>query len=274
MTRTHFSDQLARLPLAIALTLLIGAGNAYADDAAKQQADTPPDEIKMQFHAPEDTAKDDDPLEPINRVTSGFNSMFRGLILDPLISGYKAVTPEGVQEAISNAAQNLSEPITAVSSLLQGDTDNAGNATKRFLVNSTAGVGGLGDPASDMGIESRQEDLGQAFGAGGMEPGPHIVLPILGPSNLRDATGDILTTLANPLPLAGKAAQGTVNYSDNQEAIKTATGNSLDPYTTEKALYEQKRQWEVSNGAVSGPADGPSLADEVEGPSVATKPSQ
>ena len=123
-----------------------------------------------------------------------------------------------------------------------------------------------------MGLQSRPEDLGQAFGAGGMAPGPHIVLPILGPSNLRDATGDILTSIANPLPLVGKAAQGTVTYSENRDTIKAATANSLDPYTTEKALYEQHRQWEVTNGAVSAPADGPTLADE--SPSLATKPAR
>jgi phospholipid-binding lipoprotein MlaA len=272
MTLTRHTDSILRLPAAAALALMLGTAGAYAADPAPEQANTPPAEIKMQFHAPEAEAKDDDPLEPINRVTSEFNSIFRGLILDPLISGYKAVTPEGVQEAISNAARNLSEPITAVSSLLQGDTDNAGNATQRFLVNSTVGMGGLSDPAKDMGITSRQEDLGQAFGANGMAPGPHIVLPILGPSNLRDATGDILTSIASPLPLAGKAAQGTVSYSDNQDAIKSATSNSVDPYVTEKTLYEQHRQWEVTNGEISAPADGPTLAEE--GPSLATKPTQ
>jgi phospholipid-binding lipoprotein MlaA len=272
MDKTRISDKFVRLPASALVVLALGMGAAQAGDADQKTAATSPSEIKMQYHAPEAEAKDDDPLEPINRVTSEFNSLFRGLILDPLVDGYKAVTPEGVQQAISNAAANLSEPITAVSSFLQGDTDNAGNATKRFLVNSTLGVGGLNDPAKDMGIESRQEDLGQAFGANGMEPGPHIVLPILGPSNLRDATGDVLTTLANPLPFVGKAAQGTVTYSDNQESIKSATNKSMDPYTTEKTLYEQHRQWEVTNGATSAPADGPTLADE--GPSLATKPAQ
>lgn len=272
MAQSRFSADFIRLPAAAIVALMIGAGSAGAGDAANEQANTQPGGLKMQFPAPQAEAKDDDPLESINRVTSEFNALFRGMILDPLISGYKAITPDGMQEAIANAASNLAEPVTAVSSLLQGDTDNAGSATKRFLVNSTVGVGGLADPATDMGIQSRQEDLGQAFGAGGMAPGPHIVLPILGPSNLRDATGDILTSIASPLPLAGKAAQGTVNYSENQDAIKAATGGSLDPYTTEKALYEQHRQWEVSNGAISAPADGPTLADE--SPSLATKPTQ
>ena len=267
MTKSAKTLKVLGLPGAAVVALLLAPAGAQADETAK------PDEGGLQLQYQNPTAGDNDPLEQLNRVTSGFNSVVRGLILDPLVEGYKAVTPDEMQRAISNAAGNLSEPVTAVSSLLQGDTDNAGNATKRFLINSTVGIGGLNDPAADMGIKSRQEDLGQAFGAGGTEAGPHIVLPILGPSNLRDATGDILTSFANPLPLIGKAAQGTVQYSDNKEAINAATANSVDPYTTEKTLYEQHRSFEISNGQMSAPADGPTLVQD-DAPSVATKPAQ
>ena len=118
-----------------------------------------------------------DPLEPINRVVSGFNSIFRTLLLDPLVDGYQAVTPEFIQEGLSNATSNLTEPVTIGSSLLQGDFENAGTAAERFIINSTIGIGGLVDPASDMGLEQRQEDLGQAFAAHGVGAGPHIVVP-------------------------------------------------------------------------------------------------
>ncbi len=256
---------------ALALLLATADAPAWADDSAKAPADG---DMTMQYHHDAAENKDNDPLEDINRVTSGFNNLVRGLILNPLIEGYKAVTPDQIQDAVSNAAQNLSEPITAVSSLLQGDTENAGAATERFLVNSTLGVGGLADPATDMGIESRPEDLGQAFGKGGMEAGPHIVLPILGPSNLRDATGDILTSIANPLPLAGKAAQGTVTYSDNKDAIDAATANSVDRYATEKSLYEQRRAVAINDGKIPAYADGPRLDLDAEtpDPALATTP--
>ncbi len=191
-----------------------------------------------------------DPLESINRVTSGFNTVLRGMIIDPLIDGYQAVTPEPVQEAVSNAVSNISEPVTAVSSLLQGDTENAATATKRFFINTTVGLGGTSDPATGMGLEQREEDLGQAFGASGIAPGPHIVLPLIGPSNFRDAAGDILTSLANPLPLAAKAASSGVNYSNNQEDIKSLTSGALDPYVVERDSYEQNRRYEVNNGVV------------------------
>lgn len=119
-----------------------------------------------------DSGKVEDPLEDINRITSGFNSIVRGAVLNPLVDGYRAVTPEPLQEAIGNAASNLTEPVTAVSSFLQGDTDNAETATKRFFINSTLGVGGLSDPATDMGHEQRREDLGQAAAVNGAEAGP------------------------------------------------------------------------------------------------------
>lgn len=206
-----------------------------------------------------------DPLEPINRFTSGFNRAVRGAILDPLVDGYQYVTPQPVQNSVSNFFSNLTEPVTAVSSLLQGDAENAENATGRFFVNTTIGFAGLSDPATDMGMAQRREDLGQAMAVNGVEPGPHIVLPILGPSNFRDATGDILTGLASPLPLAVQAAGNGVSYSTYQDDIQALERGSVDPYVTERESYAQNRQYQVDNG--QGPAgDFPALAD---GPSPA-----
>lgn len=212
----------------------------------------------------------DDPLEHVNRFTSGFNRAVRGALIDPLVDGYQYVTPEPVQDSVSNFFSNLSEPVTAVSSLIQGDTENAQNATGRFFVNSTIGVGGLSDPATDMGMIQRREDLGQAMAVNGMSTGPHIVLPILGPSNLRDATGDILTGLASPLPLVVHAADGGVRYSTYQDDIQALERNSLDPYVAEREAYEQNREYQVSNGAVEE-QNFPTLADD-QGPTLATNP--
>lgn len=211
-----------------------------------------------------------DPLETMNRFTSGFNRIVRGAVIDPLVDGYQYVMPEDFQHGISNIFSNLSEPVTAVSSLLQGDTENASAASKRFLVNSTVGIGGIGDPATDMGIEQRQEDLGQAMGANGVEPGPHVVLPILGPSNLRDATGDLLIGLANPFPLAVQAAKGGVTYSDNQDTVKSLNDGAIDPYVAEREAYEQHRDYLVTNGE-STEADFPTFASEPS-PILATTP--
>ena len=84
---------------------------------------------------------------------------------------------------------------------MHGDFDNAATATGRFLVNTTIGIGGIRDPATDLGMEPRREDVGQALGARGVPPGPHVVLPVFGPSNRRDAPGDILVGLLSPIPV-------------------------------------------------------------------------
>jgi phospholipid-binding lipoprotein MlaA len=194
-----------------------------------------------------------DPLESLNRFTSGFNSILRKGLIDPVVDLYQFVTPDPIENAISNAASNLSEPITFGSSLLQGDTDNAGSALQRFLINSTVGVAGLGDPATDMGIEARNEDLGQALGAHGVETGPHIVLPILGPTNLRDLTGDLPVMLLNPIPLAGTVAKGTVEYSGKQDTVRGIGKDAIDPYVAEREAYEQNRAYEVRNGNIESP---------------------
>ncbi len=192
--------------------------------------------------------KSDDPLEDVNRVTSEFNRVVRGAVIDPLVDGYQAVTPQFLQEAIGNAASNLNEPVTAISSFLQGDSENAENATKRFFINSTFGLGGIDDKAGEMGYRSREEDLGQAAGYHGTEPGVHIVLPILGPSNTRDLVGDVLTGLASPVPLVGRVAQQGVVYSQNQDDVNSVTNGALDPYVVERNAYEQHRQFQINNG--------------------------
>ncbi len=241
MTRFHAEDTGRRLLLAAGICLVVvaqpvNAGEIPPAPSAEPQATGEPGT--------------NDPLETINRFTSGFNAVFRGAVIDPLVDGYQAVTPDPVQKAISNAVSNISEPLTIGSSLLQGDTENAATATKRFLINTTVGFGGTSDPATEMGLEQRQEDLGQAFGASGMTPGPHLVLPILGPTNFRDATGDVITAVVNPLPLAAKAATSGVNYSNNQDEIQEATSGALDPYIVERESYEQNRRYEVNNGVM------------------------
>ncbi len=224
--------------------LVISAG--YVAQAAAAE-----DQVAPKTEMETDVEKDDnDPFETLNRFTSGFNRIVRGAILDPLVDGYQAITPNAVQDALGNAASNLSEPVTAVSSLLAGDTENAGNATKRFLVNSTAGLGGTQDKATEMGIEQRREDLGQAAAVNGADAGPYIVLPLLGPSNTRDALGTAVTAVASPLPLVGAISSSGVEYSKNQDDIQAVTKGALDPYTVEKNAYRQHREYLIKNGVV------------------------
>ena len=235
-------DHLTVTACFIAIGLAIGGFPALAESEEVTSKKEPVKEIV------EDDQKVSDPLEPINRFTSGFNQIFRKVIADPLITTYKAVTPDPIEKGISNFAKNLTEPVTAASSLLQGDTENAGKAIGRFVVNTTIGMGGISDTATDLNMTENQEDLGQAAGAHGMGGGAHIVLPIFGPSNLRDVTGDILTTLVNPLHAATSAANAGTSYAENREEIDAMTKDSVDPYIVERDSYEQNRRYKVNNG--------------------------
>ncbi len=229
--------------------------------ATAQEAQKTPDAAGAQVN---------DPLEPINRVTSGFNRVVRGAIINPLVDGYKAVTPEPVQKGVSNVISNLTEPITAGSSLLQGDTKNAATATQRFIVNSTLGFAGIKDEASGMGLRQRKEDLGQAAGADGIGSGPHIVLPILGPSNVRDATGAVITGIANPLGIIS-AADSANSYVKNKNEIDSADKAALDPYVVERDAYEQNRRFKINNGRrqAGGKQDFPSISSDEDTPPAA-----
>lgn len=142
-----------------------------------------------------------DPLEGYNRFMTKVNDDLFMVVLDPIfITGYQAVVPEPARFSIRNFFDNLNYPISLANNLLQLKLEEAGTETLRFIVNSTIGVLGLFDPADDwLGLESHKEDFGQTLGYWGVGHGFHLVLPILGPSNLRDFSGDLLDFYVNPL---------------------------------------------------------------------------
>jgi len=131
-----------------------------------------------------------DPLGGYNRFMTGFNDKLYFWVLKPVATGYSWVVPEFARRGINNFFKNLYYPVRLVNNVLQLKFKNAGEETLRFVTNSTIGVLGLWDPAKVwFGLEAHPEDFGQTFGVWGIGPGPHIVLPVLGPSNLRDAIG-------------------------------------------------------------------------------------
>jgi len=224
----------------VLLTAMVMSGTAWAE------ADPP--KTPANQGAAEAVNNDKDPLESLNRFTFQLNTVLRKMVIDPVIDVYQAVTPDPMEKAISNFTANLTEPITAASSLFQGDTENAGIATKRFLVNTTAGLGGTNDVAGEeLGLERRKEDLGQAAGAGGMSPGPYLVLPILGPSSTRDALGDVAVSVAIPPAGLANTADNATAYSDNQDDLNAMTRGALDPYIVEREAYLQRRQAQILN---------------------------
>ena len=131
----------------------------------------------------------DDPWEGFNRRVFAFNDALDRAILRPVARGYRNVTPQPVQTGVGNFFSNLGEIRTALNSVLQGKPGNAGIATSRFLINTTVGIGGLWDFATHMEITGREEDFGQTLGVWGVNEGPYLVLPFLGPSTVRDTAG-------------------------------------------------------------------------------------
>lgn len=127
-----------------------------------------------------------DPFEGMNRATYTFNDKVDTALLKPIAQGYKAVTPQFARTGVSNAFSNIGDVGTAVNGLLQGKPGNALSDVGRFLVNTTIGVLGLFDVATPMGLEKHNEDFGQTLGKWGVESGPYLVIPLLGPSTLRD----------------------------------------------------------------------------------------
>ncbi len=166
------------------------------DEDGVLDSDEDLESVDEEFDEFEDEFGDDvvtevsDPLGGYNRFMTGFNDKLYFWVLKPVATGYSWVVPEFARRGINNFFKNLYYPIRLVNNVLQLKFKNAGEETLRFVTDSTIGVLGLWDPAKIwFGLEAHPEDFGQTFGVWGIGPGPHIVLPVLGPSNLRDTIG-------------------------------------------------------------------------------------
>jgi phospholipid-binding lipoprotein MlaA len=195
-----------------------------------------------------------DPVEPWNRAMYHFNDKFYFWVAKPTAKVYKGVVPEGLRGLISNFYRNVKAPIRIVNNMLQGKPKYAGLELGRFLINSTVGVGGLRDCATDcFGINGRDADFGQTLGTYGVGFGFYIVWPFLGPSSPRDTVGWagdwVLTPTTyltsqwfSPLTI-GIYAEERVNYLSfhvgDYEALKAA---AIDPYVAMRDAYVQYRR--------------------------------
>ncbi len=211
-----------------------------------------------------------DPLSGYNRFMTGFNDKLYFWVLKPVATGYSWVMPEFARQGIKNFFKNLYFPVRLVNNVLQLKFKNAGEETLRFATNTTIGLLGLWDPAKIwFGLEAHPEDFGQTFGVWGIGPGPHIVLPILGPSNLRDSIGlapqwIYLNPVNNLSTVSGWAGFEAVEDLEKTEtklgilALERVNNTSLrlgeyenlkkdaiDFYPFLRDLYEQKRQKEI-----------------------------
>lgn len=198
-----------------------------------------------------------DPLEPLNRTIFSLNELLDMMFLEPASIIYGGIVPEVGRTGVRNFLDYLKSPVILANDLLQGETDRAGVTFGRFMINTFFGLG-LFDLASDFGYPKHSEDFGQTLAVWGVGAGPYLVLPLFGPSGVRDATGlGVDTFVLNPvrtvtdtgeqIGLMGTNAVDT-RYRLTPE-INDLRANSLDRYATVRTVYLQHRAAEIRNGA-------------------------
>lgn len=205
-----------------------------------------------------------DPIEGVNRGIFWFNDKLDVYLLEPVARGYDHITPDGVQHSITNFFKNLRSPSYVVSDLVQGKFDQVGLHTGRFLINTTLGVAGLFDVAEEFGLEKHEEDFGVALAYRGVPSGPYLVLPLVGPSNVRDAVGLAVDTVLDPLNWLGytglsRSSRFAIQASAYGlklihtragliQAVETAKESSLDYYLFVQSAYYQYRYGLMTDG--------------------------
>jgi phospholipid-binding lipoprotein MlaA len=222
-----------------------------------------------------------DRFEKANRAIYSFNKGLDTAILKPTTTAYRAVVPAAARRGASNALDNVDEPLSFINALLQGKIKAALRAVDRFLINSTLGVGGLADHATDLGLPKQEEDFGQTLAAWGVGSGPFIMLPFFGPSTLRDTVGLGVDSISDPWPrfqkhgldLSGTQRLGVTGFEAidlRSRLVDTADPlleSALDEYATVRAAYLQQRLTDIYDGdppedEFVPPADGGSPAAE------------
>ncbi len=206
-----------------------------------------------------------DPFEKVNRQIFAFNELLDKRIALPIVRRYHKFVPQPVRTSVTNFVDNISAPFSVANSLIQGDGKNARASFSAFLINSTIGVVGLFDVASEKKIKYNEEDLGQTLGKYGSKPGPYLIIPFLGPSDVRDFSGLVVEKMVSPLSFNSFDIGGTSGFMSDEVAISLALAdgisardglieivddirkNSFDPYSTMRSAYLQKRQTLILN---------------------------
>ena len=209
--------------------------------------------------------EDYDPLETFNRFMFAINEALDVILLKPAAATYRFLLPQVVRDSVRNVIRNLKAPVIFANELWQGKDDEASETLVRFGINSTLGLAGLIDVASEFGYEYHSEDFGQTLGVYGAGPGPYLVLPLFGPSSLRDAIGKGVDTLIDPwsyvldaadvdssdrrkIMLTRQAVGGIDQRSRNIENIEELQRDSVDFYARIRSLYLQNRANLIKDG--------------------------
>ena len=238
------------LILSLSTMLIVSSANS-ASDGDLVMAKNNPTEVK-------------DCFESVNRASFAFNQVLDGVIFKPVSSVYK-VLPSPVKSGVSNSLDNISNLVTIPNNVIQGDFGKAGVNTGRFILNSTIGILGIFDVAQHLGMpEYEKEDYGQSLAKLGVGPGCYIVLPVLGPSTVRDATASLASvmggdawynvTVKNETQhfsefdyYSSKVTSGVDFRAKNYDSIENLKENSIDFYASVKSLYLQDRQQKILN---------------------------
>ena len=214
-----------------------------------------------------------DPGEPTMRAIFAFNQALDKVILKPVASTYRDISSEKFRARAHNFLNNLRSPVIFFNDVLQGEFERAITTLLRFLVNSTVGILGFNDAAADLGLEFHDEDFGQTLAVWNMPGGPYLMLPILGPSNPRDAIGRVVDFFIDPLNIwatnnneewilpthtALKAIDFRALHYDTFEDLEKS---SLDFYAAIRSLYRQRRLDKINNGKADPSTSIPSIGE-------------
>lgn len=187
-----------------------------------------------------------DPIEPINRAVLNFNFFIDDIAIRPIVKTYKFIAPEPVEKGVSNFFSNLKEPIRTISFVFQGEFYKSFNSIGRFTINTFTSLGTF-DLASRVGMEKNETDFGITLAKGGVSSGPYIVIPIIGPSNLRDFSGDVVEYFVDPISnnvpnreyiAIGNGLNERVEVDEQLDKVRDA---SSDRYEMIKSIYYQNR---------------------------------
>ncbi len=214
-----------------------------------------------------------DPLETFNRFVFAINETLDVFIFKPLAATYRFLVPPVVRDSFRNFIRNVETPVVLINDLLQGEGYRAEATMARFMINTTVGVAGFADVASDSGWDYHDEDFGQTLGTWGAGPGPYLVLPLLGPSNVRDGIGKLVDKFFSPLTylghfydeadtasLAVTAVSGIDFRSRNIETLEELQRDAVDFYARIRSVYLQKRVDEINNGEIRDDLPTPGLS--------------
>jgi len=196
-----------------------------------------------------------DPIEPINRAVLSFNFFIDDIAIRPVIKTYKFIAPEPVEKGVSNFFSNLKEPVRGISYIFQGEFMKSLNSVGRFTVNSLTSLGTF-DLASRIGMTKNETDLGLALAKNGVSSGPYIVFPIIGPSNLRDLSGNVVEYFIDPISnniqnrtyiSVGSGLNARVEVDEEVDQIREI---STDRYELIKSVYYQRRNSQIEEDFV------------------------